>query len=84
MALFLSERLNDNLYYTLEKLIFSVRLYIFLSARFCQSGEKIVKCSHEREEGQFFHFYESLKSSQRILLAFGFFLLCFHRISFAK
>ena len=89
VAPYLSERLNNNLWYKLEKLIFSVRIYIFLSALFCQSEEKFVKCSHEREKGKFsdsqiFHFYESLKSSRRILLAFGFLLLFFHRTSFTK
>ena len=34
VALYLSERLNNNLYYTLEKSIFSVRIYIFLSTLF--------------------------------------------------
>ena len=34
VALYLSERLNNNLYYTLEKSIFSVRICIFLSTLF--------------------------------------------------
>ena len=68
VALYLSERLNNNLYFTLEKLIFSVPIYIFLSALFCQSEEKFVKSSHEREEAKFshsqiFHFYKNSKSS---------------------
>ena len=62
-------------------------MYIFLSALFSQSEEKFVKCSHEREEGKFsdsqiFHFYKNSKYSQRILLAFGFLLLFFHRSSY--
>ena len=62
MALYLSERLNNNLYYTLEKSVFSYRNYIsFCPPFFCQSEEKFVKCRHEREEGKFsdsqiFHF----------------------------
>ena len=41
VALYLSERLNNNLYFTLEKLIFSVRIYIFLSAFFLSVRRKI-------------------------------------------
>ena len=89
MALYLLERLNNNLYYTLEKFFFLVSIYLFLSALFCQSEETLVKRSHEREEGKFsdsqiFHFYENSNSSQRILLAFGFLLLFFHRTNFTK
>ena len=82
VAFYLSERLNNNLYYPLEKLIFSVRIYSFLSALFSQSEEKFVKCSHKRVEGKFsdspiFLFYKNSKSSQHTLLAFGFLLLFF-------
>ena len=81
MALYLSERLNNYLYYTQEKLIFSVRIYIFFcSSFFCQSEETFAKGSRDRVEGKFsasqiFYFDESSKSSQRILLAFGLLLL---------
>ena len=93
VVLYLSEQLN-NLYYTLEKLIFSVCIYIyiyiyisFVRPFFSQSEEKFVKCSHEREEGKFSDsqislFFFNSKSSQRILLVFGF--LFFHRTSFTK
>ena len=90
VATYLSERLNNDLHYTLEKLIFSVRIYIFWSVLFCQSEEEFVKCSHEREKGKFssssqiFPFHESVKSSRRILLAFGFLLLFFHCTSFTN
>ena len=87
MALYLSERLTCNSYYTLDKLIFSV-IYILSSALFLSIRRKFVKCSHERKEDSFsdiqiFHIDESSKSSQRILLAFGL-LLFFHRTSFTK
>ena len=80
MALYLSERLNNNLYFTLEKLIFSVCIYIFCPPFFCQSEEKFIKCRNEREVGKFsdsqiFRFYTNSKSSQRILLAFGFIII---------
>ena len=65
--------------------------YIFFCPPFfCQSEEKFVTCSRDREEGkypdsQLFHFDESPKSIQRILLlAFGLSLLFFHRTSFTK
>ena len=79
-AIYLSERLNSNLYFTLEKSIFSLVYISFCPPFFCQSEEKFVKCSHEREEGKFsdsqiFLFYKIYKSSQRMLLAFGFLLL---------
>ena len=79
--LYLSEQLNSNLYFTLEKLIFfSGHIHIFCPHFLCQSKEKFVKCSHEREEGklsdsQIFIFCKNSKSSQCILLAFGFLLL---------
>ena len=83
------EQLNNDLYYTLEKFFFFVRIYVFLSALFSQSEENFLKCSHDKEEGKFsdsqiFHFDESSKSSQRILLAFGLLLLFFYRTSFTK
>ena len=54
-------------------------MYMFFGPSFFfQPEEKFVKCS----DSQIFHFYESSKSSQRILLAFG--LLFFHRTSFTK
>ena len=71
VALYLLERLNDNLYYTLEKLtFFSSYIYIyifFLFALFCKSEKEFIKCSHEREEGKFpdgqiFHFVQSLEN----------------------
>ena len=40
VALYLSERLNNNLYYTLKKLIISGSMYIFLSAIFFLLSEK--------------------------------------------
>ena len=65
--------------------MFSVRPF------FAQSEENFVKCSHDREEGKFkfsysqiFHFDESSKSNQRILLAFGSLLLFLYRKSFTK
>ena len=81
-AIYLSERLNSNLYFTLEKSIFSLVYISFCPPFFCQSEEKFVKCSHEREEGKFsdsqiFLFYKIYKSSQRMLLAFGFLLLSY-------
>ena len=66
VAFHLSKRLNNNLYYTLEKLIFSARTYkSFCPSLFSQSEEKFAKCSHEREEDKFcdsqiFHFYKNL------------------------
>ena len=62
VAFFLLERLNNNFYYTLEKLIIPVRIYIFCPPFFCQLEENFVKCSHERKEGKFsdsqiFYFY---------------------------
>ena len=79
VALYLLERLNDNLYYTLEKLIYWVCIYIVFPAVFFQN---FVKCSHEREEGKFsdsqiFHFYENSNCSQCMLLAFEFLLFFF-------
>ena len=52
----------------------------FCSSFFCQSEETFAKGSRDRVEGKFsasqiFHFDESSKSSQRILLAFGLLLL---------
>ena len=89
MALYLSERLTCNSYYTLDKLIFQFLYIFFRPLFFCQSEEKFVKCSHERKEDSFsdsqiFHIDDSSKSSQRILLAFGLLLLFFHRTSFTK
>ena len=90
VALYLSEQLNNNLYYTLEKLIFLFIYIFFVRPFFGQSGENFVKCSRDREEGKFsdnqiFHFDERSNSSQRILLAFGLLLLLFfHRTSFRK
>ena len=40
VALYLSERLNNNLYFRLEKLTFSVRIYISLSALFLSVRRK--------------------------------------------
>ena len=84
VALYLLERLNDNLYYTLEKLIYWVCIYIVFPAVFFQN---FVKCSHEREEGKFsdsqiFHFYENSNCSQCMLLAFEFLLFFFHCTNF--
>ena len=87
VALYLLEQLNNN--FILEKLIF-LFIYIFtVRPFFAQSEENFVKCSHDREEGKFsdsqiFHFDESSKSSQRVLLAFGSLLLFFHCTSFTK
>ena len=50
VALYLSERLNNNLYFTLEKLIFSVRIYIFLSAPFFVSQKKFSSNAATREK----------------------------------
>ena len=41
VALYLSERLNSNLYFTLERFIFSVRMYTFLSALVLSVRRKI-------------------------------------------
>ena len=40
VALYLLERLNNNLYFTLDKLIFSVRIYIFFVRPFFVSQKK--------------------------------------------
>ena len=65
VVLYLSERLYNIILYTREINFFSSYIYIFFSSLFCQSVEKFVKCSHEREDrfydSQSFHFYESSK-----------------------
>ena len=50
VALYLSERLNNNLYFTLEKLIFSVRIYLYLSAFFFVSQKKNSSNAATREK----------------------------------
>ena len=46
VVLFLSEQLSNNIYYTLEKLMFQL-VYIFFCLPFsCQSEEKFVKCTN--------------------------------------
>ena len=77
------------LYYTLAKLIFSARTYIFFCPPFSFSQKENSSNATTREEEEFsdsqiFHFYESSKSSQRILLAFRFLLLFFVCTSFTK
>ena len=57
--------------------------------RSCQLEENVVKSSHKRKEDKFsdsqiFHFDESSKSMQRILLAFGLLLLFSHRTRFIQ
>ena len=89
VALYLSERLNNNLYYTLEHLIFQFVYIFFCLSFFCQSEEKFVKYNRNRKDkfsdSQIFLFDEGSKSSQGILLTFGLsLLLLFHRTSFAK
>ena len=49
VAFCLSERLNKNLYYTLEKLIFSVYIYIFLVHPFFFSVRRKIRQMHPRE-----------------------------------
>ena len=68
-TLYLSEQLNNDLYYTLEKLIFLFIYIFFVRAFFGQSEENFVKCSHDKKEGKFsdsqiFHFDESSKSGK--------------------
>ena len=73
VALYLLERLNNNSHFTLEKLIFSFRIYIFLSTLFFVNQKKNSSnaAMREREKGKFsdsqiFHFYKNSKSSKRI------------------
>ena len=54
VALYLSERLNNNLYFTLEKLFFSVRTYIFLFALFLVSQKKIRQMQPRERRRQIF------------------------------
>ena len=63
VALYLSERLNYSLYYTLEKLIFQF-VYIFLSTLFLPVRRKIRQMQPPEKkdkfsESQIFHFDES-------------------------
>ena len=66
VALYLSERLNNNLYFTLEKLFFSVRTYIFLFALFLVSQKKNSPNAATREKKanslitRFFFFIKTL------------------------
>ena len=86
---YLSERLNYNLYYTLGKLILQFGCYIyFLSALFSAVRREIGQVQSQEKEYKFpnsktFHFFESSRSSQRILLALGL-LLFFHCRSFTQ
>ena len=85
VVLFLSEQLSNNIYYTLEKLMFQlvyIYIYIFLSALFLSVRREIGQM-HEFSDGQIFHFDDSSKFSQPILLAFGL-LLFFPHTSFTK
>ena len=82
MALYLSELLNYNVISCTREINFAVHIYIFCPPFFWRSQEKFVKCSHKRKEDKFsdsqiFHFEESSKSSQYILLAFGLLSLLF-------
>ena len=66
VALYLSERLNNNLYFTLEKLFFSVRTYIFLFALLLVSQKKNSSNAATREKkansliARFFFFIKTL------------------------
>ena len=82
MALYLLELLNYNVISCTREINFAVHIYIFCPPFFWRSQEKFVKCSHKRKEDKFsdsqiFHFEESSKSSQYILLAFGLLSLLF-------
>ena len=66
VALYLSERLNNNLYFILEKLFFSVRTYIFLFDLFLVSQKKNSSNAATREKKanslitRFFFFIKTL------------------------